>query len=121
MRSIFTKSITLKTRIHCHDGYLVSSQHFDVLHASCLGNISLSGEDARLHATHVLSVGGDGLPREVAVVHDALPRVIALSVFFDERIVLFFFDDVIGAALSDLAVALIFPLVEFYRGLFPAG
>ena len=87
------------------------------MHASCLGNISLAREDCGFHAGHVFAISTDGLPGEVAIVDDALPRVIALSVFFNERIVLFFFDLVIDATRLDLFVALLLPLVEVALGL----
>ena len=87
------------------------------MHASCLRNISLAREDSGFHARHVFSISTDGLAAEVAIVDDALPRVITLSVFFDERIVLFFFDLVIDAARLDLFVTLLLPLVEVCLGL----
>ena len=89
------------------------SQHLHFVHAAGLGDVGLAGEDGLLHATHILALRGECLRvAEADVVDDTLPRVIALSMFLDERVVLFFLNHIVGAALFNLPVALGLPPVQ---------
>lgn len=100
----------------------ITSQHFDVVHSTSFCDVGLARKNSWFHATHILALRRDCLSRgsEADIVHDALPRVITLSVFFDQSVVLFFLDNIVRAALFNLIVSLLLPWGEVGLSLYLA-